>query len=81
MYMSDPEATNKTLYVCQYCQPILNQDKLPSRCVLNGLQIEPVPKELENLDALSKQLIQKAKVFQAVYRLEHTQRKSQATTC
>ena len=36
MYMSDPEATNKTHYVCQYCQPILNQDKQPSRCVLNG---------------------------------------------
>ena len=35
MYMLDPEATNKTLYVCQYCRPILNQDKLLSRCVLN----------------------------------------------
>ena len=69
MYMSDPEATIKTHYVCQYCRPILNQDKLPSRCVLNGLEVEPVPKELENLDPLSKQLIQKAKAFQAVYRL------------
>ena len=69
MYMSDPEATIKTHYVCQYCRPIMNQDKLPSRCVLNGLQVEPVPKELENLDLLSKQLIQKAKAFQAVYRL------------
>ena len=69
MYMSDPGATIKTHYVCQYCRPILNQDKLPSRCVLNGLEVEPVPKELENLDPLSKQLIQKAKAFQAVYRL------------
>ena len=62
MYMSDPEATIKTHYVCQYCRPILNQDKLPSRYVLNGLEVEPVPKELENLDPLSKQLIQKASV-------------------
>ena len=69
MYMSDPEATIKTHYVCPYCRPILNQDKLPSRCVLNGLEVEPVPKELENLDPLSKQLIQKAKAFQAVYRV------------
>ena len=60
MYMSDPGATIKTHYVCQYCRPILNQDKLPSRCVLNGLEVE---------DPLSKQLIQKAKAFQAVYRL------------
>ena len=69
MYMSDPDATNKTHYVCQYCRPILNKDNLPSRCVLNGLEVEPVPKELANLDQLSKQLIQKAKAFQAVYRL------------
>ena len=69
MYMSDPEAPNKTHYVCQYCRPILNRDQLPSRCVLNGLEVEPVPKELESLDPLSKQLIQKAKAFQAVYRL------------
>ena len=68
MYVSDSEATSKTLYVCQYCRPILNKDKLPFRCVLNGLVVEPVPKELENLDPLSKQLIQRAKVFQAVYR-------------
>ena len=64
MYVSDSEATSKTLYVCQYCRPILNKDKLPSRCVLNGLVVEPVPKELENLDPLSKQLIERAKAFQ-----------------
>ena len=63
MYMSDPEVPNKTHYVCQYCRPILNRDQLPSKCVLNGLEVE-----LE-LDPLSKQLIQKAKAFQAVYRL------------
>ena len=31
--------------------------------------VEPVPLELESLDALSKQIIQQAKAFQAVYRL------------
>ena len=42
---------------------------MPSRCVLNGLMVEPVPLELESLDPLSKQMIQRAKAFQAVYRL------------
>ena len=69
MVMSDPEATKKTHYVCQYCRPILNNDNMPSRCVLNGLEVEPVPAELQGLDPLSKQLIQRAKAFQAVFRL------------
>ena len=71
MYMSDPEAPNKTHYVCQYCRPILNRDQLPSRCVLNGLEVEPVPIELESLDPLSKQLIQRAKAFVVYVALEH----------
>ena len=42
---------------------------MPCRCVLNGLEVEPVPDELKSLDPLSKQLIQRAKTFQAVFRL------------
>ena len=42
---------------------------MPNRCILNGLITEPVPKELERLDPLSKQLIQRGKAFQAVVRL------------
>ena len=42
---------------------------MPSQCVLNGLEVDPVPPELEALDPLSKQIIQWAKPFQAVYRL------------
>ena len=34
---------------------------MPSRCVLNGLEVDPVPPELESLDPLSKQIIQRAK--------------------
>ena len=36
---------------------------------MNGLEFEPVQRELESLDPLSKQLIQRAIAFQAVYRL------------
>ena len=55
------------LYICKYCQlPFLT---VPARCLLNGLLTEPVPDELKSLDALSKQLIQRAKAFQAIVRL------------
>ena len=57
------------LYICQYCQPFLNKNTIPARCVLNGLLTEPVPDELKSLDALSKQLIQRAKAFQTIVRL------------
>ena len=42
---------------------------MPSRCILNGLMTEPVPRELDMLDPLSKQIIQRGKAFQAVFRL------------
>ena len=47
---------------------ILNRN-LPCRCILNGLITEPVPEELQVLDPLSKQLIQRGKAFQAIFRL------------
>ena len=42
---------------------------MPPRCVLNGLETVPIPEELQKLDPLSKQLIQRAKAFQTVVRL------------
>ena len=65
----DSEANTKTHYVCQYCRPMLKKDSMPSRCILNGLMTEPVPKELDMLDPLSKQIIQRGIAFQAVFRL------------
>ena len=62
-------AAVQTHYVCQYCRPLLNKNKMPGRCVLNGLEVEPVPQDLQKLDPLSNQLIQRAKAFQAVIRL------------
>ena len=55
--------------MCQYCRPLLNKNKIPGGCVLNELEVEPVPQDLQKLDPLSKQLIMRAKVFQAVIRL------------
>ena len=58
-----------TFYICNYCKPHIFNDVVPARCVLNGLKTVPLPKELENLDPLSIQLIQRAKCYQTVIRL------------
>ena len=58
-----------TLYMCHYCKSSFKNNKLPPRCVLNGLQPVPIPAELAKLDALSAQLIQLAKCYQTVVRL------------
>ena len=65
--LNDPlSLQNKVLYICTNCKTIINNDKVPGHCVLNGLQCEPIPNELKNLDPLSLQLIQRAKCFQTV---------------
>ena len=64
-YISEQEssAAGQTHYVCQYCRPILNKNNMLCRCVLNGLETEHVPSELQQLDPLGKQLIQRSKHF------------------
>ena len=42
----NPEVCFDTLWVCQFCRVLVNKDKLPSWCVLNGLESEPIPAEL-----------------------------------
>ena len=64
----DPNASEEVLYMCKYCKPLIKKNKLPPRCVLNGLQMEPIPPELADLDSLSRQLIQRAKCYQIVVR-------------
>ena len=65
----DPDVVGRKLYVCKYCRPLLNKDKVPNRCILNGLITESIPNDLAKLNVLERQLIQKAKVFQTVVRL------------
>ena len=65
----DPKASKKTLFMCNYCKSSLRANRMPPRCVLNGLHTIPVPIELRKLDDLGKQLIQRAKSFQTVVRL------------
>ena len=65
----NPNAGEEVLYVCNYCKPLIKKKQMPPRCVLNGLQIVPIPPELADLDSLSRQLIQRAKCYQTVVRL------------
>ena len=43
-----------TMYMCNYCKSSIKKNKLPPRCVLNGLEPIPIPVELAKLDALIK---------------------------
>ena len=53
-----PDADDHVLFMCKYCRDMIKQNKLPPRCVINGLQVVPMPPELSALDSLSIQLIQ-----------------------
>ena len=57
------------IYICTHCCPLLIKNKLPARCVLNGLHVKEIPDELLNLNALGRQLVQRAKPFQTIIRL------------
>ena len=56
----DDDFDNKIYYICQHCRPLHNGNKLPAMCVLNGLYVEEIPKELSQLNALGRQLIKMA---------------------
>ena len=65
----DPNVTQDLLYMCTICKSNIRKEKLPARCVLNGLETVPVPKILDKLDSLSVQLVQRAKCYQTIVRL------------
>ena len=66
---TNPDTGDHVLFMCKYCRHIIKQKKLPPRCVINGLQVVPMPPELSALDSLSIQLIQRAKCYQTIVRL------------
>ena len=64
-----PTVSGQVLYMCHYCKTRVRSGSMPARCVLNGLQTVPIPRELAKLDLLSRQLIQRAKCYQTIVRL------------
>ena len=47
-----PDAGDHVLFMCKYCRHMIKQNRLPPRCVINGLQVVPMPPELSALDSL-----------------------------
>ena len=47
------ESVDTQLFMCNYCKPMIKKEKMPGRCVLNGLETAPVPEELSKLSSLS----------------------------
>ena len=65
----DEDFDSKIYYICKHYRPLLNDNKLPATCVLNDLYVEKIPKELSQLNALGRQLVQRVKPFQTIIRL------------
>ena len=65
----DGAAANKSFFMCHYCKGAIRKDKIPPRCVLNGLEVVELSQELANLVCLSRQFIQHAKAYQTIVRL------------
>ena len=57
LQQKDEDVHIELMFVCS-CRPILNDNKMPCCCVLNGLETVEILAELIGIDALSKQLIQ-----------------------
>ena len=69
MLQKNPKAAGETHFMCSYCKNLIKKDQMPSRCVLNGLQVVEIPAELSGLDCFSKQFIQRAKAYQTMVQL------------
>ena len=57
------------LFLCRYCLNALDQENIPSRCALNGLEVDDIPSTLQSLNMFETMLLQKSKSFQTVVRL------------
>lgn len=55
--------------LCTYCFQRLKNDEVPSTCILNNLDFGSVPPEIKNLNEFERILIQRAKAFQVIVRM------------
>ena len=51
---------------CNYCKFAINHNLIPLHCVLNSMQVASFPPELQKLDSLSRQFVQRAKSYQTI---------------
>ena len=45
------------MWICRTCDNMLHKGKMPVQAKANGLQLDPIPNELEDLNALELRLI------------------------
>ena len=57
-------------YICKFCIDKFRNDTIPSRCMLNGLFFDNVPSEIIHLNQHEHVLIQRAKAFQVVTKIQ-----------
>jgi len=57
-------------YICNFCNEKFQSGTIPSRCMLNGLSFQSVPTEILQLNQHECVLIQKAKAFQVVTKMQ-----------
>ena len=67
--LSCPDVGDDPVYLCDFCRPKVKAGIMPGRCVINGLESPPIPKELKDLDPFTVKFLQLAKAFQTVVRL------------
>ncbi|KAJ8671911.1 hypothetical protein QAD02_003170 [Eretmocerus hayati] len=71
----DPEEFTNS-FICNHCSKYLKINKLPSLSILNNLRTETVPEEIRSSNRFEKMLIQRAKAFHCVVKLETVQKKN-----
>jgi len=57
-------------YICDYCERKFHNGILPAYCVLNNLFVHDVPDIIASPNTFEKILIQRAKAFQTVVKVE-----------
>jgi|GEM_PF-3635344 len=55
--------------ICRYCRDKFRKNEMPPTCILNELEVLPVPPEILNLNIYEQILIQRAKAFQVVQKM------------
>ncbi|KAL7290831.1 hypothetical protein TKK_0015569 [Trichogramma kaykai] len=63
-------------YVCTTCRPKVKNNEMPSMCVLNNMAVAEIPIEISNLNEFEKTLIQRAKAFQSILKLDTVMKKN-----
>lgn len=69
--LSNISTMDDTNHLCTYCYRKIQDRKMPPTCILNNsLDVRPIPKEIAELNEFEKILIQRAKAFQVIARMD-----------